>query len=99
MKQLEEEFGPDRAIEIETDDEENEAERVCHDHENDNESDITGLSRVPSNDNLDPDPSPCWPQSYRYILHRPILEPFNLGLFWLFSRAFQIVSMLHNCSI
>ncbi|KAI3473892.1 hypothetical protein Pfo_028073 [Paulownia fortunei] len=65
MKQLEEEFGPDRAIEIETDDEENEAERVCHDHEDDTESDVTGPSRHPSNDSLDHDPSPFWPQSYR----------------------------------
>ncbi|XP_057778095.1 amino acid transporter AVT1D-like isoform X2 [Salvia miltiorrhiza] len=65
MKQLEEEFGMDRAIEIETDDEDDEAERVCHDNEDDNESDITGLSRVPSYDLMDPDPAPSWPQSYR----------------------------------
>ncbi|KAL1549217.1 amino acid transporter AVT1D-like isoform X1 [Salvia divinorum] len=65
MKQLEEEFGMDRAIEIETDDEDDEAERVCHDNDDDNESDITGLSRVPSHDFMDPDIAPSWPQSYR----------------------------------
>lgn len=65
MKQLEEEFGPDRAIEIETDDEGNEAERVCHDHDDDTESNITGPSRNPSDEFLDPDPSSRWPQSYR----------------------------------
>ncbi|KAL1545598.1 amino acid transporter AVT1D-like isoform X1 [Salvia divinorum] len=65
MKQLEEEFGMDRAIEIETDDEDDEAERVCHENEDDNESDITGISRVPSHDFMDPDLAPSWPQSYR----------------------------------
>ncbi|KAL8526894.1 hypothetical protein ACS0TY_015947 [Phlomoides rotata] len=63
MKQLEEEFGLDREIGTETDDEENEAERDCHDH--DNESDATGPSRVPSHETLDLDPTPRWPQSYR----------------------------------
>ncbi|KAK6140260.1 hypothetical protein DH2020_026058 [Rehmannia glutinosa] len=65
MKQLEEEFGLDRTIEIETDDEENLAERVCHDHEEDTESDGTGPSRRHSHDSLDPDSSSFWPQSYR----------------------------------
>lgn len=69
MKQLEEEFGPDRAIEFETDDEDDEAERVCYDNEeDDNESDITGLSRVPSHDFIDADSGPRWPQSYRFII-------------------------------
>lgn len=63
MKQLEEEFGLDREIGTETDDEENEAERDCHDQEYDNESDATG----PSHDALDLDPMPRWPQSYRYV--------------------------------
>ncbi|KAL9153133.1 hypothetical protein ABFS82_10G029900 [Erythranthe guttata] len=66
MKQLEEELGRDRAIEIETDDEENEAERVCHDLDNyDTESNITGPSRAHSDDCLNPDPANFWPQSYR----------------------------------
>ncbi|KAH6762081.1 hypothetical protein C2S52_019514 [Perilla frutescens var. hirtella] len=68
MKQLEEEFGMDRAIEIETDDEDDEAERVCHDNEDDNESDITGLSRVPSYDLIDTDFGTSWPQSYRQTM-------------------------------
>lgn len=71
MKQLEEEFGPDRAIGIETDDEDDEAERDCHDNEDDNESDITGLSRVPSHDFIDPDLATCWPQSYRFAIALP----------------------------
>lgn len=67
MQQLEKELGPDRAIEIETDDEENEAERVCHDLEYDTESDITGPCRGGlSSDCLDHDASTFWPQSYRY---------------------------------
>ncbi|KAK4419048.1 Amino acid transporter AVT1D [Sesamum alatum] len=65
MQQLEKELGPDRAIEIETDDEENEAERVCHDLEDDTESDITGLRGALSSDCLDHDVSNFWPQSYR----------------------------------
>ncbi|XP_011094890.1 vacuolar amino acid transporter 1 [Sesamum indicum] len=66
MQQLEKELGPDRAIEIETDDEENEAERVCHDLEYDTESDITGPCRGGlSSDCLDHDASTFWPQSYR----------------------------------
>ena len=78
MKQLEEEFGMDRAIEIGTDDEDDEAERVCHDNEDDNESDITGLSHVPSHDFMDPDIAPSWPQSYRFftLLHSPISRFF-----------------------
>ncbi|KAG8376922.1 hypothetical protein BUALT_Bualt09G0114500 [Buddleja alternifolia] len=64
MKQLEEEFGPDRMIGIETDDEENLAQRIFHNHDDDTESDVTDpLSH--SSDCLDNDPSPCWPQSYR----------------------------------
>ncbi|KZV57202.1 vacuolar amino acid transporter 1-like [Dorcoceras hygrometricum] len=62
---LEEEFGPDRMIQIETDDEENEAERVCHNHEDDSESDITLSSRDPSFAGMDSDPCGSWPQSYR----------------------------------
>ncbi|PIN17068.1 Amino acid transporter [Handroanthus impetiginosus] len=64
MKQQEEEFGPDRAIEIETDDEENEAER-CLDHDDDTESDNTDPNQCLSNDCLDHDSAPFWPQSYR----------------------------------
>ncbi|KAK4480969.1 hypothetical protein RD792_011831 [Penstemon davidsonii] len=66
MKQLEEEFGPDRVIEIGTDDEDNEAERVCHNH--DEEDDTESDASVPLNSNslsrnhIDSDP---WPQSYR----------------------------------
>ncbi|KAL0451131.1 UNVERIFIED_CONTAM: Amino acid transporter AVT1D [Sesamum latifolium] len=66
QQQLEKELGPDRAIEIETDDEENEAERVCNDLEYDTESDITGPCRGGlSSDCLDQDASTFWPQSYR----------------------------------
>ncbi|XP_051130607.1 amino acid transporter AVT1D-like isoform X2 [Andrographis paniculata] len=62
MKQLDQEFGQDRAIEIETDDEENEAQRFCD--ENDSESD-TCASRGCSNECLAGDSQPPWPQSYR----------------------------------
>ncbi|XP_073275379.1 amino acid transporter AVT1G-like isoform X2 [Primulina huaijiensis] len=65
MKLEEEDFGPDRMIQIETDDEENEAERVCHNHEDDSESDITRPSRDPSFNGMDSDPCGSWPQSYR----------------------------------
>lgn len=69
MKQLEEEFGLDREIGTETDDEENEAERAVDGQEYDNESDVTGPIRIPSRDVSDLDPTPHWPQSYRYVLH------------------------------
>ncbi|CAA0830518.1 Transmembrane amino acid transporter family protein [Striga hermonthica] len=65
MKQLEEEFGPDRAIEIETDDEENEAERVCVDSGDETESDVTGRPAQHSPDGQDYSSSTFWPQSYR----------------------------------
>lgn len=74
MKLEEDDFGPDRMIQIETDDEENEAERVCHNHEDDSESDITRPSRDPSFSGMDSDPCGSWPQSYRYMLHFTISQ-------------------------
>lgn len=66
---MDEEFGPDRGIEVETDDEENEAERDCENGDNDTESDSTPPpSRNPSSTlvagEVDPN-SPSWPLSYR----------------------------------
>ncbi|KAG9152305.1 hypothetical protein Leryth_025633 [Lithospermum erythrorhizon] len=59
---MDEEFEGDRILEIETDDEENEAERDCDD---DTESDMNdNSSRRPSFDNIVQN-SPSWPQSYR----------------------------------
>ncbi|KAL2502837.1 Transmembrane amino acid transporter family protein [Forsythia ovata] len=64
---LEEDFGPDRRIEIETDDEENEAERACQNDEDDTESDVESSSRDHSNSCIDCH-SPSWPQTYRQSL-------------------------------
>lgn len=64
---LEEDIGPDRRIEIETDDEENEAEIACQNEEGDTESDVESPSRDNSNACIDCH-SPSWPQSYRYIV-------------------------------
>ncbi|KAF3449165.1 hypothetical protein FNV43_RR09893 [Rhamnella rubrinervis] len=63
MKKLDEDLGPDREDEFQTDDEENQAERVC-DLEADTESDVeTVPSRNHSSNDIDD--TPAWPQSYR----------------------------------
>ncbi|CAI9783267.1 unnamed protein product [Fraxinus pennsylvanica] len=64
---LEEDIWPDRRIEIETDDEENEAEIACQNGEDDTGSDVESPSRDHSNPCIDC-PSPSWPQSYRKSL-------------------------------
>ncbi|XP_047306817.1 amino acid transporter AVT1D-like [Impatiens glandulifera] len=56
-------FGPDRRIEFETDDEENEAQRAC-DSEDDSDSDSVDHSRHASGVYVDSDEL-LWPQSYR----------------------------------
>lgn len=59
-----EDLGPDRGMDFETDDEENQAERVC-DSDYESESDVTAPSRSASmHQNID---NPTWPQSYRYV--------------------------------
>ena len=64
MTKLDEDLGPDREDEFQTDDEENQAERVC---DLDSESDV---ETVPSRNHSgnDIDDIPTWPQSYRYVL-------------------------------
>ncbi|KAL6987646.1 hypothetical protein U1Q18_013393 [Sarracenia purpurea var. burkii] len=62
---VDDDFGPDRGIEFETDDEENQAETLCDDDDDDSESGDTFT--VPSRsgstyNNID---TPTWPQSYR----------------------------------
>jgi vesicular inhibitory amino acid transporter len=68
---LNEDFGLDRGDEFQTDDEENEAERICW-HEDDTESEDTVSSGSPSDKNMYLSNS-SWPQSYRYVryLHFP----------------------------
>jgi vesicular inhibitory amino acid transporter len=63
---LNEDLGPDRGDEFQTDDEENEAETIWW-HEDDTESEVTVSSRSPSDNNMDLN-NPSWPQSYRYVL-------------------------------
>lgn len=63
---LNEDLGPDRGDEFQTDDEENEAETIWW-HEDDTESEVTVSSRSPSDNNVDLN-NPSWPQSYRYVL-------------------------------
>lgn len=72
MKQLEEESRSDRVIEVETDDEEYEAERHCdEEEEDDTESDSSNpLLRVNSDDQIDSN-SITWPQSYRLKFPNP----------------------------
>ncbi|XP_062168233.1 amino acid transporter AVT1D [Alnus glutinosa] len=60
---LNEDLGPDRGDEFQTDDEENEAETIWW-HEDDTESEVTVSSRSPSDNNMDLN-NPSWPQSYR----------------------------------
>lgn len=53
-------------IEVETDDEENQAERDCeNDDEDDTDSDCTAASRDSSNPPIDS--SLSWPQSFRFL--------------------------------
>lgn len=61
-----EDLRPDRGMDFETDDEENQAERVCEDDDDyESESDVTAPSRSASmHQNID---NPTWPQSYRYM--------------------------------
>ncbi|CAK9179451.1 unnamed protein product [Ilex paraguariensis] len=65
---VDEEFESDRVIEVETDDEENQAERICENGD-DSESDFTCPSRHLSSDCIDCN-SPSWPQSYRLSMDR-----------------------------
>lgn len=76
---LNEDFGRDRGEEFQTDDEEDEAERICW-HEDDTESEITVSSQSPSDNNIDID-NPSWPQSYRYVqyLHFLSYSSFRFG--------------------
>ncbi|XP_027351291.1 amino acid transporter AVT1D-like [Abrus precatorius] len=59
---LDEDLGPDREDDIQTDDEENQAERVFEHLDDDTESDNTPLSPTLSNE---VSMSPSWPLSYR----------------------------------
>ncbi|KAK3034267.1 hypothetical protein RJ639_032202 [Escallonia herrerae] len=62
---MDEDYGvADRRIEVETDDEENQAERVCDSDDYDTESNSTVPSRNPSSTCVDSH-SPSWPQSFR----------------------------------
>ncbi|KAB1220830.1 Vacuolar amino acid transporter 1 [Morella rubra] len=63
MKLDYDDFARDRGDEFQTDDEENDAERVCV-HEYDTESEVTSSPRRPSDSNMDPN-NPTWPQTYR----------------------------------
>ncbi|XP_019162296.1 PREDICTED: vacuolar amino acid transporter 1-like [Ipomoea nil] len=66
---LDEEFGADRVIHIETDDEENEAETAHAEDDEDNDDteseDHVGPRRNPSDNNFLDSVYPHWPQSYR----------------------------------
>ena len=53
---------PDREDDFQTDDEENQADRVFENLDDDSESDYSSPSRKLSNDVII---SPSWPQSYR----------------------------------
>ncbi|KAI8556664.1 hypothetical protein RHMOL_Rhmol05G0271500 [Rhododendron molle] len=73
-----EDLGPDRGMDFETDDEENQAERVCEDSDDDDyesESDVTAPSRSASmHQNID---NPTWPQSYSNQCTMWNRTPFN----------------------
>lgn len=58
---MDEEYGLDRAIEVGTDDEENEAETYCVSSTDDDDDVINPRSRDPLVDS-----NHAWPQSYRY---------------------------------
>ncbi|KAL8258618.1 hypothetical protein R6Q59_026571 [Mikania micrantha] len=58
---IDEEFVPDRHIEVETDDEENEAELDCNDEDDDDESDC----ELPPSSHSYKCPDDIWPQTYR----------------------------------
>ena len=62
---LDEDLGPDREDEFQTDDEENQAERVFIHMDDDTESDGTVPSQNSSTENIDISSNPTWPQSYR----------------------------------
>lgn len=69
---LDEEFGADRVLQIETDDEENEAHDTVNE-DDDTGSDLSNHSvHAPFHSQLGPHDSPTWPQSYRYF--------FSIGL-------------------
>lgn len=59
---LDEDLGPDREDDFQTDDEENQAHRVFDHLDDDTDSDNTPLSRNLSNEEV---PITTWPQSYR----------------------------------
>ncbi|XP_058215191.1 amino acid transporter AVT1E-like [Rhododendron vialii] len=85
-----EDLGPDRGMDFETDDEENQAERVCEDDgDYESESDVTAPSRSASmHQNID---NPTWPQSYRlsmdmYTSATPPNISFLTGSFLISAR-------------
>lgn len=57
---MDEEYGLDRAIEVGTDDEKNEAETYCVASTDDEDDDVNPRSDDPIND-----PDHAWPQTYR----------------------------------
>lgn len=65
MKKLDEDLGPDREDEFQTDDEEDQAERVCDvDDGADTESDV-GMQPSRNESGNEINDFPAWPQSYR----------------------------------
>lgn len=67
---LDEDLGPDRQDEFQTDDEENQAERNCDYDDDDDVSqsdDLSPGSRNSSDNYVDVN-TPSWPQSYRFLL-------------------------------
>lgn len=61
---MDEEYGLDRAIEVGTDDEQNEAETYCVASTDDDDDDDDDINPLP--DDLTVDSSHAWPQTYRY---------------------------------
>ena len=62
---IDEDLGPDREDQFQTDDEENQGERFCQ-SDSDSESDCMDSSQYLSNNSFDVT-TPSWPQSYRYL--------------------------------
>lgn len=82
MKLLEKEFCVDGAFEPEADDEENQAQRDCHDHDYDyaESDDVDATFQTPSRDSPDPDSGTLLPQSYRYLHYICMVK----GEFWVY---------------
>jgi hypothetical protein len=77
---IDEDLGPDREDQFQTDDEENQGERFCQ-SDSDSESDSMDSSQYLSNNSFDVT-TPSWPQSYRlYFIKCP-----NLYLFLVFFK-------------